>query len=412
METQPEDHEPPGRTSPLDASPQTAPRPAIGIVHWAFAPVVGGVETHLVEFVQLLVNRGYKVAVFTGTPDACGTGGVDFIYSEYLDLERYARRPSREDEEYLAREFADWLRPELVSRGIKVIHGHNLHYFSSVPALALNALQTDLGLSLHHTYHSVWDDLHDIAALCRSWPGQHVWSYYVRRFCIDRLGVDPQHTYPGIIMERFSELPMQPAENGESVILHPARLVEEKGADISVRMVHRLRREGFAVRLILTGPENVVDWKDERSILLKAIEALIGELDLYGAVEFQDASFAQMPHLYQQADLVIYPSRYPEPFGLVPLEAGAAGRPVVVTRVGGLPETVVDGVTGFIVPPDELDALTDRVRSLLVDPSRAQEMGAAGQAHIRQRFDLNRYVDQMIASYRTQTDDDQLQLNS
>jgi glycosyltransferase involved in cell wall biosynthesis len=376
--------------------------PPIGIIHWAFAPVVGGVETHLAEFVQLLVIRGHRVVVFTGTCDPREVRGADFIYTEHLDLEKHCGRKARGTEGLLAREFADWLRPELVSRDIKVVHGHNLHYFSPVPALALNMLRAELQLVLHHTYHSVWSDRHDIAALCRSWPGQHAWSDYVRAFCVDQLGVAPQHTYPGITVDRFFGLPVVFKQLREQIILHPARLVEEKGAELSVRMVHRLRQQGLAVRLILTGPENIVDWKDERTFFRKEIEALIGELDLDGVVEFRAAPFAQMPYLYQEADVVVYPSRYPEPLGLVPLEAGAAGRPVVVTSTGGLPETVIDGVTGFVVPPDDLDALTHCVRDLLIDPMKARRMGIAGKDRVRDDFELGRYVDWMVEAYQTE----------
>jgi glycosyltransferase involved in cell wall biosynthesis len=97
---------------------------------------------------------------------------------------------------------------------------------------------------------------------------------------------------------------------------------------------------------------------------------------------------------------VIYPSTYPEPLGLAPLEAAAAGRPSVVTRTGGLPETVRHRRTGYIVPPGDLDALTDRVRSLLMHPRRARRMGKAGRARVRKKFTLDSYVDHMVELYR------------
>jgi glycogen(starch) synthase len=85
------------------------------------------------------------------------------------------------------------------------------------------------------------------------------------------------------------------------------------------------------------------------------------------------------------ADVALVPSRY-EPFGLVALEAMAAGTPVVVSDTGGLRDIVSDGTTGLMVPPGEPAALAEAVASLLGDRARRDEMGRAGAARVGTRF--------------------------
>jgi glycosyltransferase involved in cell wall biosynthesis len=107
-----------------------------------------------------------------------------------------------------------------------------------------------------------------------------------------------------------------------------------------------------------------------------------------------------MPRLYEDADVVVYPTVAAEPFGLVPLEAMSAERPVIASRCGGIPETVVDGVTGWLVEPDDPSALAARVADVIWQPDVARRMGAAGRQHVQARFDLECYVDDVLAIYR------------
>jgi glycogen(starch) synthase len=103
----------------------------------------------------------------------------------------------------------------------------------------------------------------------------------------------------------------------------------------------------------------------------------------------------------KSATIVVMPSRWEEAFGLVALEAALMGRPVVATRVGGLPEVVVDRETGLIVQKDDSEALADAIASLLDQPQQAMAMGNAGRLRAQQIFSLQRYVDAYDALYRT-----------
>jgi L-malate glycosyltransferase len=102
---------------------------------------------------------------------------------------------------------------------------------------------------------------------------------------------------------------------------------------------------------------------------------------------------------YDAADVVLVPSIEPEPLGMVVLEAGLAGRPVIVTDLGGAPEAVLDGVTGLVVSPTE-----DRFESAMVraaDPTWRDEAGRAALHHIEEQFSRVRFAQKMFAEWAT-----------
>jgi glycosyltransferase involved in cell wall biosynthesis len=101
---------------------------------------------------------------------------------------------------------------------------------------------------------------------------------------------------------------------------------------------------------------------------------------LAGAIE-HDA----LPTWYRSADVVICAPWY-EPFGIVPLEAMACGRPVVASAVGGLLDTVVEDVTGLHVPPRDAAAVAEAAHSLLGDPERRARYGRAGRRRATTRY--------------------------
>jgi glycosyltransferase involved in cell wall biosynthesis len=82
------------------------------------------------------------------------------------------------------------------------------------------------------------------------------------------------------------------------------------------------------------------------------------------------------------------------------IEALAAGRPVVATRVGGVPDVVTDGVDGFLVEPGDTDAAAERLATLARDPALRARLGDAGSANARERYSVERLVDDVDRLYR------------
>ena len=106
--------------------------------------------------------------------------------------------------------------------------------------------------------------------------------------------------------------------------------------------------------------------------------------------------------VYATTDLVVMPSQWEEPFGLVLIEAGANRKPVVATRVGGVPEVVVDGESGFLVERSDIDTMVDRVKLLINDASLRARMGQKARDIVEEKF-AKQPVSQIEAVYERLT---------
>ena len=158
-------------------------------------------------------------------------------------------------------------------------------------------------------------------------------------------------------------------------LLSIGRLVQRKGVDTVVVALPHLPDTEL---LVAGGPEGgrVADDPEGRRLLALAREHGVADrVRLLGRVTREQA-----PELMRSADVVVSVPTY-EPFGIVPLEAMACGVPVVTSDLGGMLDTVVDGVTGVRVPAGRPLVLADALRRLLADPQARREMGRAGAEH-------------------------------
>ncbi len=94
----------------------------------------------------------------------------------------------------------------------------------------------------------------------------------------------------------------------------------------------------------------------------------------------------EIPALYDEVDICVVPSLWDEPFGIVALEAMAAARPVVVTRVGGLQHIVREGVTGYVVDRRDDRTMADRLETLIANPELRWRMGEAGREEVLEKY--------------------------
>ncbi len=128
------------------------------------------------------------------------------------------------------------------------------------------------------------------------------------------------------------------------------------------------------------------------------LETLAGRLGLQDRVRFLGWR-RDLDRIYADLDIVALTSRNEgSPISLI--EAMAAGRPVVATRVGGVPDLVEDGVTGCLVPPGDANALAEAMVGLLTDPDRRQAMGQAGRKRVIPAFSAERLLDDIDHLYR------------
>ena len=159
----------------------------------------------------------------------------------------------------------------------------------------------------------------------------------------------------------------------ETVLLTVGVLSDQKGVDIAIEALARLRAGGRLAHLVVVGDG---PFRPE-------LERLVRERGVWDAVTFTGAlANEDAAACYGAADVFVFPTLRVEAFGVVTIEAMAAERPVVVSRIGATPEIVDDGETGFLVPPGDVDALVARVAQLSEDPARAAAMGQRGRARV------------------------------
>jgi len=175
---------------------------------------------------------------------------------------------------------------------------------------------------------------------------------------------------------------------GDRVVMTAGRLHRQKGYDCLIKAIAQLQRSFPSVKLIILG-------EGEEENNLKKLADL---LDLTGKVIF--AGLCPDPGtLLQTAELFVLASRW-EGMPNVILEAMAAGKAVVATEVGGIPAIVVRGVTGVLVPPEDVHALSHAMKELLEDEGRAQAMGAAGRERVGQHFSIAAMVNKTENLYQ------------
>ncbi|MEV6848034.1 glycosyltransferase [Actinoplanes sp. NPDC051411] len=198
----------------------------------------------------------------------------------------------------------------------------------------------------------------------------------------------------GVNTERFRpDGPPAPRENGRARILTVARLVERKGIEDIIRALPQVPGADLVVA---GGPPAAGLATDAYAAKLRR---LASELQISDRVRLLGAVPAhEMPAWYRSSDVVAATPWY-EPFGISPLEAMACGVPVVATAVGGLTDTVVDGVTGDLVPPRDPRALSNALRHLLGDDMRREAYGAAAVDRAAYAYAWPRIADRLAAVY-------------
>lgn len=190
-------------------------------------------------------------------------------------------------------------------------------------------------------------------------------------------GIDPQ------VVRAAGQKPIDLPERDDrlSSVVCVARLSPVKGVEYLVRAAALVANARFF--LVGDGP-----LEDE----LKRLAAELGVTDRVSFLGY----VAPAAGVIATADLVVMPS-LSEGLPLVALEAGALGRPVVASSVGGLVEVIEDGITGRLVPPGDYHALAAAIGEVLSDPSLAARMGAAARKRVEERYDARRmgaaYVD-------------------
>ena len=269
-----------------------------------------------------------------------------------------------------------------------VVHCHQQHVLASSTAAILTRLRrrrvfvTDLG--------GGGFDVSGYVSTDRWFHGHLHLSEYSRKVAGHAPNPRARVILGGVDTSKFS-----PGEEREQAVLFVGRLLPHKGVHDLIDAVQP------AVPLRLVGRAMSADY--------------LGHLRARAAgkcVTFlHDVDDEGLLHEYRRASCVVLPSVYKTPDGgttLVPellgqtlLEGMACGRPVICTDVASMPEVVVNGETGFVVPPNDPPALGAAIARVLADKAAADAMGARGRARVLDRFSWSKVVDRCLAAYRS-----------
>ena len=198
--------------------------------------------------------------------------------------------------------------------------------------------------------------------------------------------------YPRVVHVRnFRSLPRaepQPPAD-DPVVLYVGSLAEHKGVAILLAAFAELARDTPATALWIVGDGPAAP----------DLRAAAAEHGPYRVRFLGLRSSDELAEIYRQATVVVLPSLWLENAPLVVIEASAYGRAVVASRVGGMPELVEDGRTGYLFDRGDVDGLAEKLRGLLADPALAAEFGAAGHERLAELRAPERHIRNLLNAY-------------
>ncbi len=371
-------------------SEHASPLAAIGAVD------AGGQNVHVAELASGLTRLGHEVVVYTRRDDEAlpTTVRTDDGY-DVVHLDAGPAHPVGKDDLWpLMPAFAEALRTRLVQRPADVVHAH---FWMS--GWAATRATRELGVPTFVTFHALGSVKRRHQGGADTSPPERVEvelavarrSTGVVATCSDEvaelaaLGVDLDRVdvVPcGVDVRHFTPAaaPLDDPPRREPYrVVSVGRLVPRKGYATTVEALVDLP----GVELVVAGGRVDTGTVEVEQLRLEALAEGLGVADRVHFVG-QVGHFL-MPALLCTADVVVCAPWY-EPFGLVPLEAMACGVPVVASAVGGMLDSVAEGRTGLLVPPQDPAALAAAVRGLLADPALRAAYGRAGVRRARSRY--------------------------
>jgi glycosyltransferase involved in cell wall biosynthesis len=368
----------------------------------------GGQNVHVAALSAALARRGARVTVYTRRDDPRVARRVPLcrgVMVEHVDAGPPRPLPKDDLLPHMA-EFGRRLKEAWAAERPDVVHAH--FWMSGLAALQA---ARPLGIPVVQTFHAlgvvkrrqqgskdtsprerlelengIIRDVDRIVATCSD-----------ELFELVRLGANRRRVdiVPcGVNLDTFR--PDGPAEPRDPKIKRAvivSRFVERKGIGNAIAAVARVPR---CELVVAGGPALDALDTDAEAVRYRRLATEHGVADrvhLLGSVPRD-----RVPALMRSADVAICVPWY-EPFGIVPLEAMACGVPVIATAVGGLVDTVVDGVTGLHVPPRRPRAIAEKLKWLLKDAELRKRLGAAGVERARQRYGWDTVAAQTLDAY-------------
>jgi glycosyltransferase involved in cell wall biosynthesis len=359
-----------------------------------YLPYQGGTEKHLAEVCPRLVRKGFEVAVATaqlpGTPREEVLDGVRVFRSKARVLERLPKPlpPPVPVSLTMGRDI------EKLAPNYDAVHLHNRFFYGFLDLAKLKRkARVKVGLTLHNARPQGIDFATDlIGGLYDDTVGRRIMKHADRIAGVSQNTLDvtvprkyrakTQVIYNGVDTKVFrpgisgGDTRRRLGLDGHPVVMTNVRLVPQKGVRYLLAAAALARREVSGLRVLVFG----------RGPLEGKLRAEAARLGLGDAVVFhtQRVSDEELAGLYAACDVFVLPSVW-EPFGMALVEAMACGKPVVGTRVGGIPE-IVTPECGYLVGQREAGPLADRLVGLLKDERLRRRMGEAARRRVETTF--------------------------
>lgn len=230
-------------------------------------------------------------------------------------------------------------------------------------------------------------------------------SNYVREYLLKNYEIEDRNIrviHRGVAVEKFHPGAVAPTHlikltkewrlpDGCTIVMLPGRLTRWKGHLVLIDAMAELNRDDvFCV--MIGDDQGRTEYREEVESAIKA-KGLEGRVRIIGHC-------SDMPAAYMLTNVVVSASTDPEGFGRIPIEAQAMGRMIVATDHGGAQETIIPGVTGWLVPPSDSSALAKAIGEALdMDPEARAIMAAHAMVHIADNFTRGKMVDETMNVY-------------
>ncbi len=214
-----------------------------------------------------------------------------------------------------------------------------------------------------------------------------------------KLGCDEKKVvvyYSGIDCRRFAFTPRYPSADGMIRIATTGRLVEKKGIEYCIRAIAKLAKvnPNLEYNIIGEGPLREDFQQLIHNLDVDNIVKLLGEKHQQEIIEILNNS-----HIFIAPSVTAKDGNQDAPINVLK-EAMAMGLPVISTYHGGIPELVENGISGFLVPERDTDALAEKLSYLIEHPEIWSQMSQAGRAYVEQHFDMHKLNDELVKIYQ------------
>jgi glycosyltransferase involved in cell wall biosynthesis len=391
---------------------------SVCFISFEFPPFywTGGEGIYSAGLCKALLKQGHRVTVLTANMNKCFSHNTEKPHIVFIDtinrtpfrlLSFYARAKAKIQE----------LRQK---ESFDVVHYTTSYCVPMCPVLSREEVEAPVLATMHHPYpderriytyatikfgvkYSTWF----LKALFKDLSARNTCKKVTKIIAVSRFTAENIINEYGVLPSKVAVIPnavdanrFNPNVDGrhlrkkwqfhsDPLVIYVGRLAPTKGLNYLIEAFANVHRDFPDAKLILIGDGTM------KSELMK----MSRKLNLESAIKFAGrVSDDDLPRIYAAADLVVLPSLI-EGCGLVLLEAMATSKPCVATTVGGIPEVVVNGETGILVPPRDSSALYKAICMILEDRSLSRKFGDAGRRRVEKRFTWDIAANQTTALY-------------